>query len=497
MSGCKYVIIKDWRKWNKAMEYVFNQDSHIIIYGAATQGIILFNRLKNKLKIDGFIDKRADEINTIDGVPVWSLESKELTENIFENTVIIIAVKNVFQHLEIAYNIIKAIKLKKIICIPPEDKETYEHMKVVYNDIFYGDIENQYILHEICWKNKFEMIDYSNKVTVSGRNTCIVPVSLIYTNNNVNSKSVWNDIPIMAYFPHIQLFKYFDGDIDGDVNDYIEFCKNASGNLGVKQTLSWENNVVSNRKDIYNKMQLEYEMQSEFFRKNAPTAEWNENGYFNLTSGKHRAAFFASKCHRFMFLSISQDDYEKWINYAKVKKLGDYINQNNILKLPYPIDNPFFYRMDCEQDRQYFSFWCKIVLLVAKYLYRKYGQMNFGQLKLYNELENNQYILDYYFRKGAKIYNKCESKVYDLLVNDIYYCKLKRANIKSENYDFAFVKEYNLDTCKKIKSEFYICNSIQNTDAVKIEFKYNLIKNDEKSTIFVIREKGLKWRGQI
>ena len=87
-------------------EFLIDKDSKFIIYGAATTGAILYHNLKESgYKIIAFVDKRADEIDSYLELPVWNLRQAEKYFGTCDDVIVIIAIKNVFEHEKIAKTI--------------------------------------------------------------------------------------------------------------------------------------------------------------------------------------------------------------------------------------------------------------------------------------------------------------------------------------------------------------------------------------------------------
>ena len=116
----------------------------------------------------------------------------------------------------------------------------------------------------------------------------------------------------------------YEGDID--LED-IEFCKVAANEKGSRITKAWEKSVIKNRTEVFENMNCSYEYDQNFFVRNAAPAEWNEKGYFNLISGKHRATFFIAKGQNAVPLNICEEDFQKWIN------IDGYISYLKLMKI--------------------------------------------------------------------------------------------------------------------------------------------------------------------
>ena len=81
-------------------------DSVFAIYGAATTGAIIYrNLVQQGLQVGCFIDRRYAEIDSYFDVPVLSVE--EFAQKFDKNTIVIVAVKNVFAHENIVCRFIE------------------------------------------------------------------------------------------------------------------------------------------------------------------------------------------------------------------------------------------------------------------------------------------------------------------------------------------------------------------------------------------------------
>ena len=125
-----------------------------------------------------------------------------------------------------------------------------------------------------------------------------IPVYYIFTDLYKDIDILWGDIPCLGLIP--------------------QFCREAAlRSGGIKITKAWEESVYRNRLDVFNHMQYEWEHDRGFFVKNAVWADYNEKGYFNIKSGKHRVVFMLVKGKRYIPLRIKKSDYEKWSNISK------------------------------------------------------------------------------------------------------------------------------------------------------------------------------------
>lgn len=359
--------------------YTFNDNKKVILYGAASTGI-LFKRIleKHQITVVAYVDKRADEIKIFDGIPVYSpLDMKLIME---EETVIIIAIKNVFEHEKIANQFIKA-GFSKVIYRPYDAVMSYDLGRKIELNLIYDAIQNDNFTLDMdipyAKLNKRELRDLA--LIKKEKEYCIVylPMELIFT-DRLRLQGKWNDISIFFLFPHIELFATFAGRMENSIEAYKEFCVEAAHKIGeVKTTKAWFESVVKQRIDVYNNMEYNYELNSTFFVSNAPRVIYDK-GHFNLKSGKHRAVFLMIQEKRYMPVKMLEEDYIKWKENSKIEKLYGHIMQEFDVKIP--IFHPLFYQIQNEHTLFFSKCIKEILYYLGKYLYINFNRFETTKL---------------------------------------------------------------------------------------------------------------------
>ncbi len=360
----------------------------IILYGAASIGGLVFEKLKNNSdwNVLGFIDKRAEEIKCYCDLPVWNL--KESASHCTENTVIFLAVKNVYEHEIIAGEIFGELGCNLIVYKPyvtllgcGSDRDII--LAKIYDLIFdgmsidgykipaYEDVGSDLYDYAICEKTDDYIVVY-------------IPVEYVFTNVYYGQMEKWGDINVASFYTHIGFFRYNMGYDDGDykcyLRDYCEFTARISGKI--KITDAWKDNVIRNRIQIYEQMREASEIDPAFFIRNAATAEWNkQKKHFNLTSGKHRATFLAAMRRRYIPLRISCLDYKEYLNEKMVASVSTLLRKH---KYDNVIPHPFFYRGAYTSDNGRYD-----ILLFLLYLFGKRMASICGKVDL-----NRVYVID-------------------------------------------------------------------------------------------------------
>lgn len=327
--------------------FSFDSETPIYLYGAASIGKIVLKTLSS-FNIQGFIDMRGKEIESMCGKMVYSLEN--IPSLAKKDGIIIITVKNVFEHEEIAYSLYKH-GCRNIIYKPQGVLEgnSSEHEKILsdlWDEIVSGEIkfEGRHIPRYQS-ALRYSFIDYALICEIDDRVVANIPLELIYTND---TETFWGNINIQALYPHISFFNFLANKREAEKESYLEFCEQSASAIGdIKITKAWRENVLRNRTKIYQQMCNALDLDSDFFIRTAPTATWNKKGYFNLTSGKHRATFLTSKGKRYIPLSILKSDYLLWLQKEEYTTLKEELIQNEERKTQSKILHPYFYKFPC------------------------------------------------------------------------------------------------------------------------------------------------------
>lgn len=337
-------------------KYILNKKSKIIIYGAATTGAILYHSLCNKeYCVAAFIDKRANEIDSYYGLPVWNFEEAEKYFEINHEVVVIIGIKNVFEHEKIA-RMLWHMKCNKIIFRPYAEVEGIgnrqdKELNRIYDEALKGIFSYCYTIdgfEDTILKDNAILIEDHEYVIAD------IPSHYIFTDDYEDKNIIWGNIPCLGLVPHIGLFGLFLGNANQDYKEYIRFCREAAlRSGGIVTSKEWEDSVYSNRLDVFNHMQYAWEHDRSFFIKNAVEAKYNEKGYFNIKSGKHRIVYQLVKGSHYIPLKIKKNDYYKWRNEDRAFRLREMLKKANRDSLPVIIGNPYYYNYSCNSSNFY------------------------------------------------------------------------------------------------------------------------------------------------
>lgn len=447
-------------------EFILSKRSHFILYGAASLGSVLYKKLKQHgANIDAYIDQRAEEMHELMGLPVYGLT--EVANHLdVKNAVVIVSVKNVFEHTRIAAQL-SELGFHNLLFKPYpvlQGKGTAEEclINMWYEKLMAGDLPDEDV-SIICTQSvRMLLSDENDYILMDQDDTVIISVPLTCIFQKVDKNTNEDERNVLCYFPHIQFFRYLQGDMTADISYYMDYCKKIATDLGSFEiTEAWENNVLRNRTEIFDKMNQAYNFKRDFFTTGAPHAEWNAKGYFNIDNGQHRAAFMVSKELMFLPVKMSRSDMIHWINTKKVDVILDKLQTERIDELPAPIEHPKFYEYPCKSS----LFFQKLIFKITEILCRVYYQSPldnyFNGKKVYLSL-NDWGLLSRFFRRcDAEVYvNDREYSPWNVLLDDLFYMNGRNLLTKMDIFDIGVwtitSKEMIANNEISAKHRFYI-----------------------------------------
>lgn len=436
--------------------FILDKKHDIYIYGAAATGEIVYNILFERgYTITGFFDKRASEIKRYKGIPVIDLDKCIKLANCEKPVIIIIAVKNVFEHEKIAEKLVK-IGLQYIIYMPysaVKGKGDERELKLynIWNDIMKNTF-NEFVEIPVTTEiNKYVYKDYSLIYKINDQERIsYIPIDVLYTDKK-NDKNMWGDIPVLSLIPHINFFRWLDGQAGYDYLEYLDFCIDSAKRRNIKITDEWKKNVIRNRSDVYGNMNEHLERNYDFFIKNAPNVIWNKNGYFNLNSGKHRTAFWIAKGRRFIPVRITEDDYNSWLSASLTDKVIKELKEAEVSELKGPVAHPYFYDISCENKDFYYNFLFEFTYMLTTKSIALYQNVNFDKLGLVLSVDDDGFLGRTFRRFGLNIKEYSISKL-NYILRDIG--KVDCFNKPNIDYSYEFaVIDYTYSNIEQIKNE--------------------------------------------
>lgn len=408
----------------------FNIDKStpLVLYGAATMGMLYFKKYAEwGLNLTAFIDKRAEEIKDFLGFPVYDIENDKLDK---ENDVILLAVKNVFEHSRIAKKLYKA-GYRKIIYRPyaalnGNGTKDERSLNEVYSDLTDEDVFDSEKLKKIpalnpCIVPQLEEHGVISKTAESV--TFYLPVTMLFSDKKgVNEERQY---PILLLKPHINFVKALLSN-GGETESYMNYCVTAAKNTGtVKISDAWKQNVIANRSEVFFDMLHKYNVEPDFFINRAINVIWNkERGCFNLNSGKHRAAFLCAIGKNYIPVRTSMEDYNAYLNLKDAKKIVNEIFEQYEDGYAYPVENPYLYEIARYSENSYFNLLRKICDKLNIWYYEN-GKI-LSRLRIYDELNESLFFDSFFRRTGYNVSTEIDIQ-YDvaILADDSNIGKIK------------------------------------------------------------------------
>lgn len=439
-------------------EFCLKRTDSVLLYGAATAGSIMLKKLQDAgFHVAGFLDKRADEIRDFYGLKVCEASQSDVFS---KESVVIIAVKNVFEHSRIV-QILKKYGYYKIIYRPFQSLNAQEESEAAALGRIYDFLLSS--PEKVSEELAVPIINETNeKLAVQGiinkdtNITMYVPVSLLFT----DKKEGIYDVPVLCLKPHMNYVRYLLGMEGGEKESYLNYCMNAARCIGeIRITKKWKENVLSNRAEVFTNMHYMMNTSPDFFTKNAPDAVWDDEGKkFHLKSGKHRTAFLLAAGCNYVPVKITQSDYKKYSLGVQVQEIHKILLDNHVKGLSIPIENPFFY----DYARLSEAFWFGILRAVMNEFnaafYDRYVTRGLGGLKLKITFDKDGFLKRYFQRAGCIVYgdtNDKESPLECVLSELVNMAEAKKTDTKiPEQYDFAVCGS---EDAQLIKADRIIC----------------------------------------
>ncbi len=455
----------------------------VVLYGAGSYGKRMFQRFsENNCTVVAFIDKRAEEVKEFMGIPVVNMEKEEINKIINKNDTVFISVKNVFEHSNIASQLIEK-GFHKIIFRPYTvlmggGNEKQKMLNYIYNLIDENKFEN---ISVIPSSEEEKISDFADASMIEeGENECVanIPWQYVYTNYKRKKGSIWEDINAMQMFPHIAFFSFLLGNSKGNINDYLDFCIKAALQSGIQITESWKANVVKNRTDVFQQMNISYEIDKDFFVRSAPLAEWNDRKCcFNLLSGKHRVAFLLAKGNKFIPLRIKKSEYNLYVR----KEAAEDLFGKEIRYEEHRILNPLFLKIPFLNWDFYDNLEKTLTFYISKFFLFPTDTLQWENERLLIALDDVGTVSRHFSRMGGIVTRFIKANPQVVLELDDLLCagsSIKTisdvSEISKEEYDFVFLdmcfeKKYDINAenmCSKVTKGIFVLGTEEQLETI-------------------------------
>lgn len=421
-------------------------EKKILLYGAATRGNILLDIFQRKgYQVTAFVDQRAHEIKTYCDLPVYTISELSTRISGKSEYAVYIDLKNVFEHDSVALELFNA-GFKNLIFRPGRVLlGTGNEQELSLNDIYdilvdeHADSRCSILPVDTI---RFPQIKDFSLLHETSDGHCIIKVPCVLVFSDLEKRtSKWEDISIYGLYPHIALFENFAGKNNDGSKTYIEMCESAARKKQVDVTDQWRSSVLKNRSEVYDRMQLSYDFDLDFFERNAVDAKWNNNGYFNICSGKHRCTFLISKGTNYIILKVCKADHQKLFDSSKVQAVLDYIIANKLLQLHAPIEYPLFFNYPCRNYEFYYGAARFVTYTFTRILFESMQKESFKNTRVYIRLNDDGFLKRHFLRMGALVSHETPGADHQLehLLDNLFQTNAHPTVTPESVYDFAVI----------------------------------------------------------
>lgn len=362
------------------------KDQKIIIYGTGLAGRYVCELLEREgVEVVGFVDKRCAEIHRCMNKPVWGIRDViEISEK--DNYTILITIKNVYDHSEIANQFLN-IGFHNIIFKPYDVLQGKKGNLIESIDRAYESLINK---HEIYHEHieLFEMKecrDAEDEGIIEVQEGIVkvyINATLLYANQQKNAE--WDSLNFVSTFSGVEMYYALDNQRLGMqtniFNEFIDFCSQGDVKGGFERNESWKRNMIENRSNIYGEMKKMYSLRKDFFIENCPMFEYLGCGKFRIiSSGKNRISFLISQGDWYIPIQIKQEQYEKYIHIEQAKKINNLLGNNAIWCV---IPHPMFYGRRVIAHN-YLNTWIPIIgRYISNYVKKEIGTYDFSSVHI-------------------------------------------------------------------------------------------------------------------
>lgn len=273
------------------MPYTLDKSKELLIYGVRKEYLEKADTLqKLGYTILAFLDKNAKNLKI--NYPLYELGKEPFSKEKKQQVVVIIALQNGLQHDNISKKLYEN-GYKHILFLPMKypNRNGSSYMRQAFNSFWnYGfhQLENIPDIKELSKSEDLLIIkSFEDKITLR------IPIWLIFTDTN---------LPIVCYDAYIDLFSMLSSG-KGECEEYIK----------LQERVGWSpEKILTDRSNLYEIYENEFNKGLEFFIDTAPCAKWNnEKQYFNLKDGHHRVVYLLMKGYTKIPINIHMEDYKK------------------------------------------------------------------------------------------------------------------------------------------------------------------------------------------
>jgi len=356
----------------------FSKDLKIIIYGTGGDGQrILHSLLELGYEVVAFIDKRAVEIQNFDSIPVYTIDQIDEVVPLNSETVVIITIKNVFEHQRIATTLYQVgfrnLLFRPVSMFQDRLSPGLVQMSDVYDTLLSDGFIGEEIFVPLVEKELFISKDcllISNETKLQ-LVTAWVPIELVF---NYTQDGAFENRNMALFFPLVDLYRAFlnvdSQSFEEAVANYLCYAGEFAARKKQELTQSLKESMIQSRYGVFKEMMKVVESNTDFFIRNAPMVECFSPGIFNLSSsGRNRVAFLVARGFRVVPLKMSKQSYDSWLNFSVYRDIQSFITNRNAISFFAPVPHPFLIDQVVIAENYFSAFVVKIAYYITKQFY--------------------------------------------------------------------------------------------------------------------------------
>lgn len=417
--------------------------------------------------ITNFLDVRAREIVSLNGINVISLEEAQLLDD-KSNYVVFVAVKNVFQHTEIVVKL-RNIGFNYVVFKPLtilQNCNVSDELRII-NSVYETVVEDEgYFKGKIptCdGVNLVEMKDWGVIKELDNNIIAYVPVELLFTNINPDNEE-WSEKNFLATYVALDMYRGINSRNSYNstklVNEYIsKIALTGAKKMGLVVGEKWRQSVLAGRKDVYWHMKRKMSLQPDFFVDNCPYVTYKENRFILMSSGKNRISFLIEEGYLYIPVEMSRKDYISYLNINKAKEIFTLIERKQC-EIFTAIPHPFFYYMDSRAPGYVLGWLKKIGKIISRMDYFLTEKNDFQNIKIIDALDDQGCSSRFLSNLGCRVIRILTGV---MCIENLLYDLLKAEYIEQEDTDEdcdACLINSNVSNEKLIKKIVLKCNKL-------------------------------------
>lgn len=291
-------------------------NSNIWIYGAGEKGKEYCIELqKQGYKVVGFLDEHLNETEKICGLCIYHLGNFVCTDK--DRAIIILSLRNGMEQERVAKELVK-LGFNKLLYLPMKMEQSLFDRRMYRENYARLCCYNFANIKKVPLYSKND----TNIIVINKSNGKIsfwCPIvwlhSFLECENEIKKRwkididisNYYRDKRIEEIYSYRRLFCFLEKG-EADISDYMKML----GRITEEQQKSF----IEDRKELYAVFEQAYKYDMSFFTDSPSLCTWNNNGYFNMYDGMHRAQYLMSKGYREVPILVTEKDFLKYKNMS-------------------------------------------------------------------------------------------------------------------------------------------------------------------------------------